>query len=171
MTSQIRNFLRSCISSATATSRHNPAVKAITIVTIAVSCIFAQSTTPYYSAGYPAKTCADISTAVCALAQLCPTGTNCGSHSSIGGPGGIGNHEIFVSTNGGANVSYWTNSSANSQGFIVGLGGASTTWTFAPNAAGTPLCWPGVIGGGYIGGTSKLAFGSSHYFYKALMTC
>lgn len=142
--------------------------------------IYAQTTGPlstsYSSSGYPAATCANFSGNVCVLAQVCSqyngscTGANGINDPSVGGPGGLGNWQVYVSINGGSNVIFQTNSSAKSQGFIVLLGSAYDSWSLAPNQAGIP-CAPTSLSNGYVGSFFKDAWNTGNRYYKVLMAC
>lgn len=128
-------------------------------------------TTSYTSSGYPAKLCADYSSTVCVLVQVCPSNTNCGAHPSIGGSGGRGNIAVMgVLNNDFQNpVSWQTNSSANSQGFIVALVGTYDQWQFS--SPDQNVCFPVSLLGATIGGGFKNSFSPGNYFYKALLRC
>jgi hypothetical protein len=153
-----------------------------TLVITAFGCLSLQAqttgphSTSYYSPGYPAATCNRFPNNVCILAQVCQqywgncSGADGVYDPSVGGPGGLGNHQIFVSTNGGGYVTYTSNSTAKSQGFIVVIGSTNDTYSFAPNQS-PPRCIPTALANGYVSSASKVNWNPGTRYYKVLMQC
>jgi hypothetical protein len=155
-------------------------VKTLVITVLACLSLSAQTTGPhstsYYSPGYPAATCSRFPNNVCVLAQVCQqywgncSGANGIYDPSVGGPGGLGNHQVYVSTNGGGYVVYTSNSTAKSQGFIVVIGSAYDSYSFSPNQA-PPRCFPTVLASGYVSSAFKVNWNPANRYYKVLMQC
>lgn len=155
-------------------------VRTLAISVFACLSLSAQTTGPhstiYHSDGYPARTCKNFPSNVCVLAQVCQqfwgncTGAGGEHDPSVGGSGGLGNHEIYVSTNGGGYVTYSSNSTAKSQGFIVVIGSAYNTYNFNPNQY-PPRCFPAVLANGYVSSAFKFAWNTGTRYYKVLMQC
>jgi hypothetical protein len=156
-------------------------VRTLVITVFACLSLSAQTTGPhstsYHSDGYPARTCKNFPNNVCVLAQVCNqfNGTCSGANGvfdpSVGGPGGVGNHGIFVSTNGGGYVGYTSNSTAKSQGFIVVIGSSFDSYTFSPNASPQKCPLYYTFAGGSVGSGFKPSWSPGNQYYKVLMQC
>lgn len=129
------------------------------------------------ASGDPAALCAHYTGNVCIIAELCtyykgnctPAGPGGGSQDS----GGVGKWQITMTTSGGYQVNYTTNSSNNSQGYIVVIGGPYVSYSFAGAIPGP--YWNGTMYCIWYGGATQFqavqTFGGSKYYYRNLSLC
>lgn len=127
--------------------------------------------------GYPANLCTSFTSYVCIIAELCSfykgNCTAAGPGGNVQDTGGLGDHQLWMTTSSGAYVEYTSNSSSYSQGYIVVIGTPYLSYSFAgvdPVFINGTECF-------YYGGATQFQAvntfnqNNASYYYRNLSLC